>query len=277
MKNLLSLFLFLALLFCSTYAQLPSGAVGVWRMDENTGTTTADDSGNNNDGTITGATWTTGVSGSALNFDGNDRVDIPDDASLRPGNISFSAWVRTSGTSTANMTILGKSVFSNATNEQYILYLNAGGVPQLAFKRNSGCSPGAGWQGVPGTTRVDDQQWHHLMATWDGSVARMYVDGVLEGTNSSAPAGNLDNCIGGNLRFGVWWAGDQIFFNGDLDEIYIFDRALNQTEVSQLSAPPAANNPVPTLSEWGLILLGLGIMALGTVVVWRKKTESVPV
>ncbi|MBU2565500.1 MAG: hypothetical protein KJ655_04525, partial [Candidatus Thermoplasmatota archaeon] len=58
------------------------GLVACWYFDENNGTTAYDSSGNNNNGTIHGATWTTGVNGSALSFDGvDDYVNIPDSSS----------------------------------------------------------------------------------------------------------------------------------------------------------------------------------------------------
>jgi len=70
----------------STFIRVIDGAQpvkGSWHFDENLGTTAYDTSGNNNDGAINGATWTTGKFGSALSFDGeNDYVEVPHSASL---------------------------------------------------------------------------------------------------------------------------------------------------------------------------------------------------
>lgn len=75
-----------------------TGPIAQWSMDENTGTTASDSIGNN-DGTITGATWTTGISGSALSFDGtNDYIEIDDSATLDLSqSLSFEAWINPAG------------------------------------------------------------------------------------------------------------------------------------------------------------------------------------
>jgi len=70
--------------------------VAYWSFDEGSGGVAHDNSGNGNDGTIYGAAWTSGVSGSALSFDGrNDYVMIPSSASLDiRGSITLEAWVK---------------------------------------------------------------------------------------------------------------------------------------------------------------------------------------
>ena len=74
------LLLFFLVSFSYTADQISSrssGLVGLWHMNENSGTTTKDATQNGNNGTITGATWVTGEFGRALSFDGNDYVTIP--------------------------------------------------------------------------------------------------------------------------------------------------------------------------------------------------------
>jgi hypothetical protein len=75
-----------------------SGPISYWRLDENSGATTRDSIGDN-DGTITGATWTTGVNGSALHFDGvDDYVCVPhsDDFNIT-NNLTLEAWIKPAG------------------------------------------------------------------------------------------------------------------------------------------------------------------------------------
>ncbi|MCK4348903.1 MAG: right-handed parallel beta-helix repeat-containing protein, partial [Thermoplasmatales archaeon] len=72
-----------------------NGLVACWHFDEGSGSIAYDSSDNDNDGIIHGATWTTGVSGKALSFDGvNDYVEVSDDDSLDITDaISIEAWI----------------------------------------------------------------------------------------------------------------------------------------------------------------------------------------
>ena len=77
-------------------AQAVSDAVLIMHFDEGSGTIAKDESGHGNDGTIHGATWTTGISGKALNFDGvDDYVRIPDSASMDvTEEVTVEVWAR---------------------------------------------------------------------------------------------------------------------------------------------------------------------------------------
>ena len=80
-------------------------------------------------------------------------------------------------------------------------------------------------------TRLTPNVWHHLAATYDGSVLRMYVDGVQVGT-LNAP-GNIANTTGGVLEIG----GDALwgeFWSGGIDDVRIYNRALSATEITAL-------------------------------------------
>jgi len=79
-----------------------SDLLAAWQLDENTGTTTVDTSGNGNDGAISGATWTTSSrTGTALLFDGvDDFVNLGSDASIDnifAGGGTVSAWIYPTG------------------------------------------------------------------------------------------------------------------------------------------------------------------------------------
>ena len=68
--------------------------VGYWSFDENTGNIAHDLSGFDNNGMLYGATWTSGNSGNALFFDGNDHVEVPDSVNLDVGeDYSVSLWI----------------------------------------------------------------------------------------------------------------------------------------------------------------------------------------
>jgi hypothetical protein len=83
------------------------------------------------------------------------------------------------------------------------------------------------------TTDINDNQWHYLVGTYDGSTMKCYVDGSLEGTNTSF-SGNLPVRIG-DLRIGADYdTTPGNFFNGSIDEVRVYNRALSAAEVGDL-------------------------------------------
>jgi hypothetical protein len=83
------------------------------------------------------------------------------------------------------------------------------------------------------STRLDDNNWHHLVGTYDGSKMRLYVDGneVGSGTDASGVIGSVDTTdaihLAADYAFGIQWVGL-------LDEVAIWDRALTSAEVTTL-------------------------------------------
>ncbi|MFQ6057165.1 MAG: hypothetical protein ACE5J9_05430 [Methanosarcinales archaeon] len=80
---LVSLVVLSTLSIASAYYPERAGTVGYWHFEEGSGNVAVDSSGLGNNGTIYGATWTTGKVGGALSFDGvDDYVEVPDSVSL---------------------------------------------------------------------------------------------------------------------------------------------------------------------------------------------------
>jgi hypothetical protein len=201
-----------------------------------------DVSGNNNNGVVTGAGLTTdrfGNSNNAYNFNGvTDKITVDDDPSLNPQNISVSIWYQTNDVSKIPQSLLYKSNWDDASNEEYAFEINYGatGVVVGAIKQNSSCQPGANWQKT--FTNLSNTQWNHFVYTYDGIAAKIYINGVLVTTNNSI-TGLMDICPGGVLTVGAGWSGGNgigvpDYFSGKLDDILIYNRALNASEVQQL-------------------------------------------
>jgi hypothetical protein len=98
---------------------------------------------------------------------------------------------------------------------------------------------------IPGTevirsrVAVNDGQWHHAVGVWDGRRSSFYLDGVLQGTEpavgplvyphrASFRIGHLENNNAAHAR------DEFYYFNGLLDEVMIFNRALSQEEIAQI-------------------------------------------
>ncbi len=204
----------------------PTGLVAAYGMNEGIGTITEDWTVNNLDGSISGATWTTqGKFGNALTFDGlNDWVSVADANILDfTTAMTLEAWVYP----TANGAGSWRNIIikERAGGEAYNLYANADtNVPVMYLVQ---ASQPASALDVRGTGQLPLNTWTHLAATYDGATLRLYVNGVQVG---SRPITGAILATTGALRIGgnsVW--GE--FFQGRLDEIRIYNRALTQAEI----------------------------------------------
>ncbi|MCX6789152.1 MAG: LamG domain-containing protein [Candidatus Gribaldobacteria bacterium] len=202
--------------------------VAYWPMDEGAGDTAYDKSVNHNNGDLAGAcpgaatcpTWTTnGKFGKALSFDGGDYVDIADNDSLSPNvAVSVSAWVKRTGTS-------GQIAGKWGVSTEYSLYINGGvGVSEPGFFISSGGITAAD------SNTVIDTNWHHLVGTYDGANIRIYIDGILKGTQSKT--GNMSNTA---ATFSIGRESGQAagLFSGSIDEVKIYPFALSPAEIKE--------------------------------------------
>ena len=213
--------------------------VAHWAFNENTGTTAADSSGNGNTGTLlNGPLWHSSPLGaSCLDFDaGNDSVRVADSPSLRiAGPMTLSAWVYYNGPDKHS---LGRVVWNvnagyslNAedfANQTCYWSFYLGGVDNKDGRCN-----------VPGIDNMTNQ-WVHLAGVYDNSgtpTTRLYINGVLAMENTNAPvalkATSGAMTIGNQDLWNTW--------NGRIDEVSIYNRALDAGEIAALalvSNPP---------------------------------------
>jgi hypothetical protein len=202
-----------------------AGLVAAYSFNAGSGTTAQSAIGTGLNGTLNGATWTTqGRFGSALQFDGvNDWVTVNDANALDlTTGMTLEAWVYPTASGAAWRNVLIKE---RAGGEAYNLYANTpSSVPTVYVIR-------ADQTGTPlnanGTAGLPLNSWSHLAATHDGTTLRLYVNGVQVGTR--AVSGALLTSTGA-LRIGgnsVW--GE--FFQGRIDEVRIYNRALSAAEI----------------------------------------------
>lgn len=136
-----------------------------WAFDEGGGTTVYDSVGTHHGAIVGSPTWMPGVTGQALHLNGtSDYVEVPDDAALRPGHITISAWIRIDAL-TNHMMVVSKSNYTTAYDEQYAVHVRVDGVywrrVGMNIKRNSNGAPGIGWYR---TTRRRSSKWTN--GTW---------------------------------------------------------------------------------------------------------------
>ncbi|MEU9647187.1 LamG-like jellyroll fold domain-containing protein [Streptomyces sp. NPDC048188] len=199
---------------------------GHWTLDEGAGTTARDDGPNSRPLRLSeGTTWTPGVSGSALRFDGQGQSAETDGPVLdTTGSYSVSAWVRLDALPGNYATAVSQDGRFRASP----FYLQYG---QGAFAFSTPGEHRARLVTTPETGR-----WYHLVGVRDGgkNEIKLYVDGQLAAT----AAGGANYVGSGPLAVGrAQWNGDDTdFWNGAVDEIHAYDRALTAEEVNTLHA-----------------------------------------
>jgi hypothetical protein len=194
-----------------------------------------DSSGNANHATTIGSpTFVAGMYGSALNLNGASQYAmIPAGIMASVTNFTIAAWVYWNGGS-AWQRIFD---FGNDTT-QYMFLTPSSGSGTLRFViSTNGNAVGA--EQILETAPLPVGQWRHLAVTRNGNTARVYTNGVLavSGTVTIAPA-NFNPAL--NYLGDSQYPADP-FFNGRLDEMYIYNYALSSTEITRL----AANQPPP--------------------------------
>lgn len=203
-----------------------SGLIGYWALDDGSGTTAADPIGSH-PGTLTnGPTWATGYISNAVNFDGtNDYINIPYVAAFnQTGDFTLSAWIY-ADSSTGIRRIVTLPGDEAAGSEHYSLLLNSGSLE--FWVANDSMSVGVSVVG----------QWVHVAATISGTSMKLYENGVqisshtwinTGGGRFSRTSGNL--AIG---RYGPTWGQ---YFDGKIDDVRIYNRALTAGEIATMEA-----------------------------------------
>ncbi|WP_405935614.1 PA14 domain-containing protein [Streptomyces sp. NBC_00726] len=197
---------------------------GSWSLDENKGTKAADSGPNHKDLTLSeGTSWTTGVHGSALKFDGEGQYAETDGPVVdTTGDYTVSAWASLDALPGNYATVVSQ----DGRRQENPFYLQYG---QGAFAFST---PGAHRARAELTPELG--RWYHLVGVRSGDEIKLYVDGELA---STAPAGPADVSSGALSVGRAKWSGDNTdFWNGSVDQVQVYDKALTDQEVTALYA-----------------------------------------
>jgi RHS repeat-associated protein len=210
-----------------------NGLVGWWKFNEGTGGTAADSSGNGNVGILTGgATWTAGVASNAINLDGSSGyINVGNKSTLQNNAAAwtFAGWVN-------------PDTF-NSTRDTYLFYKD--NVLFWGFRTNTsrqvsvniGTGNGSNPWGVDATSsaQLNAGGWSHVAVTYTNSTVKFYVNGILSDTLSKTYQMGSKNSA-----FTISTSSQS--FDGKLDDMRYYNRALSDSEVAALYGEQATGN-----------------------------------
>ncbi|MDP3772440.1 MAG: LamG domain-containing protein [bacterium] len=214
---------------------LTNGLVGAWSFDgpDMAGVQAYDRSGSYATGTLTnGPKKTIGKIGQALSFDGvDDYVSVARNSAFEPATaISVATWIYWQDNSASSYAqVVNKP--KNVPTDPHVSY----GVEQDVGTSNMNFTLNI--DSVlykTGTTPVSLNTWHHLVGTWSsgGKTMRLYLDGVEVATNAGA-SGSI-TYYEKPLEIGVNTNTANTEFNGLIDDVRIYNRALSPQEIQRL-------------------------------------------
>jgi hypothetical protein len=191
-----------------------STTAALWHMNETSGTTMVDSSGNGNNGTLHNVTLgAAGKYGKSYTFGGataKSYVAVPNSASLNPGsaNITISFWLRTfSLPKSGDFDLVRKGVF---TAPEYKIELLQSGAIQCTFRGTTSNANATGGSGL------NNGVWHHIQCINTGSQIQTVIDGTTVAT-TTATVGSISNTDA--LEIGAYPGAD--WYKGKLDEMSI--------------------------------------------------------
>ncbi|WP_415872816.1 LamG-like jellyroll fold domain-containing protein [Burkholderia ubonensis] len=206
-------------------------------FDEGGGITAADRSGNGRNGTLNGATWAAGRSGSAVSLDGSGAyVALPDDLLVDVSDFTIASWVFWNGSQT------WARLFDFGTGfHRYMMFTPRGrlrnGWAGMRFAMTAnGPGDGPPEQIIDAPTELPSKRWVHVAVTLSGSTGTMYVDGTPVSTNTAmfqAPfrlGSTTQNWLGKSQ-----YSADATF-NGLIDDFRIYRGALSAAQIASLMA-----------------------------------------
>ncbi len=214
-------------------ADIESGLVGYYPLDEGVGDTAFDMSSYGHNGILhNGVTWIErGFKGSGINVDGmtNTRIELGTwNPAEGTGQMSLALWIRWAGGGFTYQGLIGKrDTWPGETMFQFQVRPENDGTFRLETGTYGVVSPN-------GTLAPLVQTWAHVATTFDGTTCRLYLNGqeIASGgfaLNTAGEAANMGiGCVTGG---GAGYSGNNEVFSGDIDEVRIYNRALSEAEI----------------------------------------------
>jgi len=257
---------------------LADSPVAYWRLDDTSGTSAVDSSGNARTGTYAGSPTLSAVSllpvggGTAVSFDGvNDTLTVGDNAALNAADsgFTFECWVKLNTPTADKLYILGDKTGTANANQQWSVYWDnrsTSGSP-LRLRTQNGYDATApvpvDWSGT--VARDALAAGGHLAVVWVGSNTKIYWNGVqvVSGTGLTGAVANTRSVYIANLN------GNSFYFDGKMDEVALYGTGLSAARVL------AHYNAAGALIVTGVAPVDVGSSSATSVVATATGTSAV--
>jgi len=245
-----------------------SGLVAYWPLNEGNGTTATDQTSNGNQGTIHGGTWTqeeldfiTPISStvsttmaetpsqstqSVPTFDGqNDYIEVAYQPELNPAQFTLSCWVKVDGGQGKwRSPVTSRTAKGSTALGGYFLYAAQNNKWQFSI------GDGKSWVSINDSDVVLNT-WTHVAANHDGSTMKLYINGELVGAPVQSKI-NLNTSHPLRIGAGVTEGNPGYFFNGEITEVRLWNRARSQDEIKQLMNQRLKGDEAGLVGYWPL-------------------------
>jgi len=212
---------------------------GWWKFDEGSGTTAKDSSGKGNDGTVNGGvSWVPGWRGTGVEFDGTSGyVGTGKSLLNNAADFTMCGWVKSQNANASRIGLFGQNdlIEMGFMNGNAEVWGAVGGTTNTAWRFNNAT------------------EWHHLAVVDSGSSMMIYIDGVLANTGSGGV--HTTSTFFFNIGGGGVWDASGNWFDGQIDDVRLYLRALTAQEVKSLIPPKVkARNPTPADGATGVMM-----------------------
>jgi len=220
----------------SLYHTLGSEVAGIWNLDDGSGSSASDTSGYSNNGTLmNNPSWSNdipGKNGSSLSFDGtNDYINIGirESLQMRDGSVTVEFWIKPNtwaggyrglfvGSAGGGLQGYGVTLHTNGTKIVGEIYGSLGG--RQLVSRNIGIKIG---------------EWNHIAIVFEGE--NNFIQGFLNGNEKFKVSINDPGSVVSTSGFFIGsHVGSSWFYNGLMDDIRVYKRALTEAEIMKAYA-----------------------------------------
>ncbi len=267
-----------------TAPPLSAGLLAAYAFDETSGSTAADSSGNNLPGTLNGsATWTAGKYSGAVNLNGSTQyVDLGNPASLQlTGSMTVTAWINSAAFPADDAAVVSKR---NTTGGYQLDTTIDVGPRAIGFKLTD--SSGVNMMRY-GKTTMQTNTWYHVAGVYNAATQTMdvYLNGILDNGTLSGTISSTQQDFATNVMIGKRSGNSGYEFNGRIDNVRIYNRALTAAEIQTdmntaiiagtLPPPPPSSDATPPSVPSGLTATAMSASQVN--LSWSTSTDNLGV